>query len=310
MEMVARANQLNRIAVRTDRDKREAEAAILLACLSVLRRAKTHAVAAYRLGHDPGDAVHDTLAGNGYMSGLAPSLVDGMLSAHQLGRRRAVLNARDRSDVPWSTLAGLLLLDDAEHDRLVAEYERAVQPAIDQLSKRVATAVRQAAVGASIADLKEPRVELIELTPEQAIRDALNRAGVAAPVEGEPTRAYAVERLIETQVVQTYEAGRGAVLDNPAVSAQVIGFTYRTMRDDRVRPTHRAMEGVSRPVDDPLWDVWRPPCGFNCRCVLLEIFEGEPFKPTESLPGVQPDHGWRGGEYFGESEGRSLYERF
>lgn len=41
------------------------------------------------------------------------------------------------------------------------------------------------------------------------------------------------------------------------------------------RPEHAAMEGVVRPVDDPLWDAWFCPNGWGCKCWLRQITKAE-----------------------------------
>ncbi len=50
---------------------------------------------------------------------------------------------------------------------------------------------------------------------------------------------------------------------------------YQTAGDDRVRPLHAAWDGIVKPVDDPFWDTHNPPADFNCRCVAIQLEEGE-----------------------------------
>lgn len=49
---------------------------------------------------------------------------------------------------------------------------------------------------------------------------------------------------------------------------------YSTVGDNRVRDSHRIIDQVVKPVDDPFWDVWFPPNGFNCRCIVERIRSG------------------------------------
>lgn len=49
---------------------------------------------------------------------------------------------------------------------------------------------------------------------------------------------------------------------------------YSTIGDNRVRDEHRAIDQVIKPVDDPFWDQWFPPNGFNCRCIVERIRSG------------------------------------
>jgi SPP1 gp7 family putative phage head morphogenesis protein len=43
---------------------------------------------------------------------------------------------------------------------------------------------------------------------------------------------------------------------------------YRTAGDSRVRPQHRAWDGLIYPVDDGFWDTHYPPNGWGCRCTV------------------------------------------
>ena len=41
---------------------------------------------------------------------------------------------------------------------------------------------------------------------------------------------------------------------------------YRTAGDDKVRPEHAALHGVTLPPSDEFWSEFYPPNGWNCRC--------------------------------------------
>jgi SPP1 gp7 family putative phage head morphogenesis protein len=44
---------------------------------------------------------------------------------------------------------------------------------------------------------------------------------------------------------------------------------YRTVRDNRVREEHAALEGIILSIDSPVWDMIYPPNGWNCRCDVI-----------------------------------------
>lgn len=46
---------------------------------------------------------------------------------------------------------------------------------------------------------------------------------------------------------------------------------YRTAHDDRVRPAHAALEGVTLPPSDTFWESYYPPNGWNCRCSVVQV---------------------------------------
>ena len=46
---------------------------------------------------------------------------------------------------------------------------------------------------------------------------------------------------------------------------------YRTANDDRVRPEHAALHGVTLPPSDTFWAEYYPPNGWNCRCTVVQV---------------------------------------
>ena len=50
---------------------------------------------------------------------------------------------------------------------------------------------------------------------------------------------------------------------------------YVTVGDARVRDEHAALDGMTKPVDDPVWDTYYPPNGWNCRCTVEQLPAGE-----------------------------------
>jgi len=49
---------------------------------------------------------------------------------------------------------------------------------------------------------------------------------------------------------------------------------YVTAGDDRVRPEHQELNHVKKNIDDPFWDMYYPPNGFNCRCTVDQLTSG------------------------------------
>ena len=45
-------------------------------------------------------------------------------------------------------------------------------------------------------------------------------------------------------------------------------LTYKTQEDSRVRIEHRVLNNITRPINDPFWDLYYPPNGWNCRCFV------------------------------------------
>lgn len=57
---------------------------------------------------------------------------------------------------------------------------------------------------------------------------------------------------------------------------------YQTVGDDRVRQTHRGLDGITLPIDDPFWDTYYPPNGWRCRCDVIQT-DTDTDDPTESM---------------------------
>ena len=71
---------------------------------------------------------------------------------------------------------------------------------------------------------------------------------------------------------------------------------YMAINDSRVRPSHLALDGVIRHIDDPFWQKYYVPNGFRCRCTINAITEKQAIRKgitsNEDLPSVEPDAGW------------------
>jgi hypothetical protein len=56
---------------------------------------------------------------------------------------------------------------------------------------------------------------------------------------------------------------------------------YKTQEDSRVRIDHRIFNNITRPLNDPFWDLYYPPNGWNCRCFVINSSTDE---PTTNIP--------------------------
>jgi hypothetical protein len=79
---------------------------------------------------------------------------------------------------------------------------------------------------------------------------------------------------------------------------------YDAINDSRVRPAHLALDGIIRAKSDPFWGSHSPPCGFRCRCSLIQLSDKQAQarsvngKGLNQLPILEnglpanPDTGW------------------
>ena len=108
-------------------------------------------------------------------------------------------------------------------------------------------------------------------------------------------RPWRLETIFRTNVQTAYQAGRYKQQKEMADIRPY--WMYDAVNDSRTRPSHAAMDGKVFRADDPIWETWYPPNGFNCRCRVvslskrqvqsrgLQISEGKGVK-------VKPDQGF------------------
>lgn len=77
--------------------------------------------------------------------------------------------------------------------------------------------------------------------------------------------------IFDVNTRQAQAAGRWARIERN--KARMPFVMYRTMRDERVRASHRPWDGVVLPVDHTWWHTHFPPCGWRCRCTAFGIDE-------------------------------------
>jgi len=79
-----------------------------------------------------------------------------------------------------------------------------------------------------------------------------------------------VQVWIRTAISISVNTARWAATRN---NPNVWGYQYVTMRDDRVRPAHKELEGYTRKKEDPDWLIIWPPNSWNCRCQTVALLE-------------------------------------
>ncbi len=62
---------------------------------------------------------------------------------------------------------------------------------------------------------------------------------------------------------------------------------YRTANDERVREEHQRLHNITLPVNDPFWEQFMPPNGWNCRCVVVQVRKGRyPESDSQQAVGI------------------------
>ena len=274
-------------------DRKRLERVGIKAARAVGLAIRAAALRAFASGGDVAVAVQEA------SGSLTPVIADAMAAAHLHGRLRTVRTATAAVPEIRKGLASAydgavdfarqkLELTDEAVETIRARYGAQALTVTGEVNHTLVTAANKA---------------LYEVTEEglhvaggmQRMREAFDRAGVTN------VQPYLLENIVRTQIAVAYGAGRWNAMQDPDIDQIILGYTYVTVGDDRVRDSHAALDGVTLPKDDPLWQSIWPPNGYMCRCDVLEVFVGEALDvkpPPEAVeidgvlhvPG--PDPGW------------------
>lgn len=144
--------------------------------------------------------------------------------------------------------------------------------------------------------IRDALAESVSVEEDQAA--AVARVHAAFDTAGYDRLAPWHARLVAEMAHSTaYGRAQWETLRDPRVAGILPAFRYQTMEDDRVRPTHAAMNQHVASRDNPIWLTWRPPCGYCCRCRLIGVtvsqwdgVDGE--WPSLLGDAVSPDEGF------------------
>lgn len=237
------------------------------------RRVRTEIVSAF---------IHNrnmTLAILKHTKSVENLLVESMIAAHLHGRLRTLFivapkiglltRAMGPYDAAVKFVQTRLELSEFELDNLRSMYSEAAA----QITRGY-----EAAVGLEVLESTDVIVRE-GMHVRQGVgylRQRLDAVGLG------PENNSLLETWVRTQTAMAYGAGRWNTLQEPEVQNVLWGFEYFTVGDERVRPSHLAMEGTRLPKDDSFWMANWPPNGFQCRCEVLEVFIDQ--KLTEKRP--------------------------
>ena len=210
------------------------------------------------------------------MREAAPILANAMMVAWMMGVQQTikvaapkVAGVRLAYEGAISKLASGLTLSDAEVNILQQQFGTR---ALETLTL----------TGNAIEERLRPTVNKL-IADGTTTRDAVKEmsAKVAGTGVG-PTKNYQLEAIYRTQTQIANSNARIQAMSSPLIDSILWGWEYSTVGDDRVRDSHAAQDGTRRRKDDSYWDEWMPPNGWNCRCMVIEVYADE-VEPTERI---------------------------
>ncbi|MFA5121897.1 DUF935 family protein [Zavarzinia sp.] len=150
----------------------------------------------------------------------------------------------------WRRLTAVTAKQAAALDEAARRYAFTIA---GQESARVVEAAR-AAIEKALADGGTVR------DFSKTVRAAAKSAGVA------PLDPWHLNLVYQQNVATAQGAGRIAVQRAPETVRLLPKLRYHGVGDDRERPAHRALNGMVKAANDPLWDTYYPPWEWLCRC--------------------------------------------
>jgi len=151
-------------------------------------------------------------------------------------------------------------------------------------------------------------IERVQAKVAQAIADGITQREFVSQLDEmfqalgvNPLEPWHADLVYRQNVITAFQAGHYDALFDPDVAEFFPYLEYVAVGDDKTRETHQAMNGQIYRRDDPIWQEWYPPNGFNCRCTAIAIstFEAERrgVKPDVERPKidgveVKPDDGF------------------
>ncbi|WP_164919481.1 phage minor head protein [Hansschlegelia zhihuaiae] len=98
--------------------------------------------------------------------------------------------------------------------------------------------------------------------------------------------------IFDANLRVSYAAGAWAAFERNKATRPWL--RYVAVMDGRTRPEHARRHNLCLRVDDPYWDRWAPPCGWNCRCTLQSLSDRDVERMRGELAfAPPPDEGVR-----------------
>lgn len=158
-------------------------------------------------------------------------------------------------------------------EALAAAYFRAIILPDDYYGRLPALARSHAFSVAGLASLQQ--LKLIKDSLDQAIASGLSMQDWKKQVRNGKINLnlpqHRLDTIFRTNIQSAYNRGRCEQQNRNRDTRPYL--LYDAVNDGRTRKTHDAMEGLVAQDDDPIWNIWTPLNGYNCRCRLISLTE-------------------------------------
>lgn len=171
--------------------------------------------------------------------------------------------------------------------KIQAKAENDASPHSDRRATRQAASdsTSTATIGRRTADedggggpdvRRSERAGLGVLGEDRSVFGTFGRANLKLP-------AATLDTWAETVAYSQYESGRwDAIKIYPAIAEALWGYRWSSVLDTRTTTGCRLLDGWVAPIDDNAMQELRPPRHFNCRSVLVPVYQNSRLKtPVE-----------------------------
>ena len=152
---------------------------------------------------------------------------------------------------------------------------------------------------AGVASLDQLQAVLDSLTAKLADGQSFKQWQDSVAVQDLGLPKHRLDNIYRTNIQNAYNRGHWEQFKENEKFAPYL--MYDAINDSRTRPSHRALDGVIRRVDDPFWDIHYPANGYRCRCSVVSLTEKQAQARSNGDNGLnkkiepdkmKPDKGW------------------
>jgi SPP1 gp7 family putative phage head morphogenesis protein len=152
---------------------------------------------------------------------------------------------------------------------------------------------------AGVASLDQLQAVLDSLTAKLADGQSFKQWQDSVAVQDLGLPKHRLDNIFRTNIQNAYNRGHWEQFKENEKFAPYL--MYDAINDSRTRPSHRALDGVIRRVDDPFWDTHYPANGYRCRCSVVSLTEKQAQARSNGDNGLnkkvepdkmKPDKGW------------------
>lgn len=125
------------------------------------------------------------------------------------------------------------------------------------------------------------------------IQDQTDEYYNAGEIDDEAFTGSRLSTVVRTNMVTAFTEGKKAFYEAPEMQNYVVAYQYSAILDSHVRPNHARCDGRIYPINNPVWNIITPPNGYNCRCTIIPITQGQEWEESPPLPqSAYPDEGF------------------